>query len=144
MNWVSRTVRQARVHALMAMTCGLLGACVSGGIGRHAKGSVVEDTDDTGGDGTYVIVKNQSGQRVTVFISQGTEIWRIGDVEAYSRSTLSLGVAGTALRDRPSFLIARRLAGSQLRSETFTVGADAGRPVWTIQSYAPSSYVSLR
>jgi hypothetical protein len=145
MGWTSGSANRGRRHVLLPVTmCVLLGACATGGVARNADRSVADVSADASADSAQVVVNNQSGERVTVYISQGSEAWRLGDIEPYSRRTLSLTSVERELVDRSAFLIARRPSGPPFRSESFAVTPDGGMPTWTIESYTPFSYVSFR
>jgi hypothetical protein len=141
----SRSVGGGRLRIVLPVVMSaLLGACASGGVGREAGQLVPEVAPEGGETPSHAMVNNQSGDRVTVYISQGAETWRLGEVEPYSRRTLPLGNAAMALTGRSVYFIARPLAGRPYRSETFGVSPDGGMPSWTIENYTAFSYVSLR
>jgi hypothetical protein len=145
MHRISRSVRRHRLHvALPLVAAALLGGCASGGT-RH----LAEQTAPGGSAGssdapTHVVVANHSWERVTVYISQGSAVWRLGEVEANTERRLPLGSFSTALQNGNVFFVGRPLAGVPFRSEAFTADLRGGVPVWTIENYTASSFVIFR
>jgi hypothetical protein len=117
----------------------LLGACASGG--ARADQSVVDDAVEQGEAPTHVVVNNRSWDQVTVYISQGTATWRLGEVSAMTQRTLPLKHVGKWLLGRTAQFVGRRLAGASLRSESFDVNPGMGVPTWTIENHGAFSYL---
>jgi hypothetical protein len=122
----------------------VMGACASGGAGRRSEPSAVDDGAETSFGPTHVVVSNQSWQRVTVYITQGSMLWRLGDVEARSDATLPLKNVGRSLIGSTTYFVARPLAGTPFRSEGFEIGARGGVPIWTIENHTATSFVTIR
>jgi hypothetical protein len=141
----SGSVFRARLQvSLPVIMCAVLGACASSGVASHAESGVTEDLSAEASEvPTQVVVINQSGQRVTVFIVQGSVAFRLGEVEPYGHRALPLkSMIARALLDSPTYLIGRPLGGTPYRSEAFTMNLRSGNPSWTIESYTPFSHVA--
>ena len=121
----------------------LLGACASAGGGGNTEPGVNVGDESNEAPG-HVVVNNHSWDQVTVYITQGTAVWRLGDVAAMTQRTLPLKHLGRSLMGRTVQFIGRRLAGGSLRSETFDVNPGGGIPMWTIENQGAFSYVMLR
>jgi len=131
--------------ALPVMMCVLLGACASAGAARHVEPVAAPSATEKREVPTHVVVNNRSGDRVTVFISQGSGTWRLGEVEPYSRQALPLKTVATGLLcGTPAFFIGRPRMGAPYRSDVFAVNASDGIPTWTIGTSTAFSYASLR
>ena len=115
---------------------GMLGACATAGAARGGIASATGPSE--------IVIENNSWSRVIVYVAapSGQRI-RLGVVEAFSRGTFParrldlLGGSGGA------FLIARPLAGTAFRSETF-LPPSSGLVVWTIHNQNAHSYISMR
>src|SRR5258705_1783077 len=81
--------------ALPVIMCVLLGACASAGAARQVEPVAAPSATEKREMPTHVVVNNRSGDRVTVFISQGSGSWRLGSVEPSSRQVLSLKTVAT-------------------------------------------------
>jgi hypothetical protein len=126
---------------LPIMVCVLLGACASGGMGTYAESSVADGADESSEAPSQVVVDNRSWDRVTVYVTESTVVWRLGEVEPMTRRTLPLKKVGRSLLGRTAQFIGRRLAGGAFRSESFGVNAGSGIPTWTIENQAGLSSV---
>ena len=110
-------------------------ACASsGGVGMRAQ--QMESP-------TSVVVENNSWDRVTVYISRGDQLWRLGDVGALSHAEFPMQRLGFFADGRSTFLVARPLAGQQFRSEQFMFPT-GGIATWTIENQSGLSHVSVR
>jgi hypothetical protein len=96
-----RVYRERFSVVLSVILLMVMGACASGGAGRRSEPSAVDDGAETSFGPTHVVVSNQSWQRVTVYITQGSMLWRLGDVEARSDATLPLKNVGRSLIAAP-------------------------------------------
>lgn len=121
----------------------LLAACASGGASAHPEPAAVDNEAETNDGPNHVVVSNQSWNRVTVYISQGSAVWRLGDVEAKSDRSLSLKNLGKSLFGTVYF-VGRPLAGTPFRSEAFEMNPRSGVPIWTIDNHAATSFVTIR
>jgi hypothetical protein len=140
----SGSTYRGRVHvAVLVIMCALLGACASGGARSLAEPAMANGTAETSDVCTHVVVNNLSGQRVTVYITQGSVAWRLGIVESYSRRALPLQIVAKAMLDIPTMLIGRPADGPPYRSEVFSMNAHNGIPVWTIESSPAYSHVAV-
>jgi hypothetical protein len=138
-----RVYRECLGFVLPVIASALLAACASGNASRHAEPSA-ESTDVEASEGpNHVVVSNQSWNRVTVYISQGSAVWRLGDVEAKSDRSLSLKNLGKSLFGTVYF-VGRPLAGTPFRSEAFEMNPRSGVPIWTIDNHAATSFVTIR
>lgn len=90
----------------------VLAACASRGAASGAALSTGDSSAEASGAPSHVVVHNQSWDRVTVYISEGAMVWRLGDVEAKSERTLSVKNFGKALLGRTAHFIGRPLAGA--------------------------------
>src|SRR5439155_19869203 len=82
MTW--NTVRSARPPALIGrrlrlmallLGAGAMAACASAGsVGQRAAAAAMTPTS--------IVIENNSWDRVTVYISRGDQLWRLGDVSA--------------------------------------------------------------
>jgi hypothetical protein len=134
-----------RLHIVLpVIVCVMLGACASVGVRPHAAQREAASTDAPNGAPTQVVVSNHSGERMTVYVSYGAAVWRLGDVEPAGDRIFPLGNVGRSLLDRTTFFIGRTLAGATLRSETFEVHPGEGNPTWTIEAHTAVSFVTLR
>ena len=139
------TVRSARLRAavgrllvLVALALGVVGAsaCASGGgVGYRAAAATSSPSS--------VVIENNSWDRVTVYISRGDQLWRLGDVGALSRTEFPISRFGFMADGRSSFLVAHPLAGQSFRSEQFMFPA-GGIAVWTIENQSGLSHISVR
>jgi hypothetical protein len=136
--------RDRRLVVLPVMLFALLGACASGGGGRHAEPGMASDAAEESEAPTHVVVNNNSWDQVTVYIAQGSATWRLGDVAPMTQRTLPLRNVGTSLVGRTAQFIGRRLAGAAMRSESFDVSRGMGIPTWTIENQSAFSYVLFR
>lgn len=137
--------RQGLHGVLPVIVSVLLGACASGGVGSRAEGSSAAESVAEPSDAlTQVMVANHSWERVTVYISQGAAMWRLGEVEAKSERVLPLRNLGRSLLGTSAFFVGRPLAGTAFRSESFAVNPRGGIPTWTIENHTAVSFVTLR
>jgi hypothetical protein len=142
---ISRNVHRDRLHVVLPLIAAtLLGACASGGARDLAERSAPDRSAWASDAPTHVVVTNHSWERVTVYVSQGSAAWRLGEVEANTERSLPLGSFWTALQNGSVFFVGRPLAGTPFRSEAFTIGPRSGIPVWTIENYTAASFVLLR
>jgi hypothetical protein len=139
-----RVYRKRFSFVLPVIMSALMAACASGGAGRHSELSAVDGGAETSDGPTHVVVSNQSWQRVTVYITQGSMLWRLGDVEARSDRTLPLKNFGRSLMGSTSYFVARPLAGTPFRSEGFEMSPRGGVPIWTIENHTATSFVTIR
>ena len=133
-----------RLVSVPVLLLALLGACASSGGATRATQAVAEEAADPNDTPTSVVVDNRSWDQVTVYLTQGTAVWRLGDVAAMTQRTLPLRHVGIALVGRNVQFIARRLAGPSFRSESFGMSAGMGIPTWTIANQSAFSYVLFR
>lgn len=112
-----------------------LTACASAGVGARAAAAGVAASS--------VVVENNSWDRVTVYISRGDQLWRLGDVGALGRTEFPIQRFGFLADGRSTFLVAHPLAGRSFRSEQFMFPT-GGVAVWTIENQSGLSHVSLR
>ena len=139
------TVRCARLRATMgrhlvvaSMIAGAaaMTACASaGGIGARA--AQMENSPNS------VVIENNSWDRVTVYISRGDQLWRLGDVGALGKTEFPIQKLGFFADGRSTYLVAHPLAGSSFRSEQFMFPS-GGVAVWTIENQSGLSHVSVR
>lgn len=112
-----------------------MSACASGGgVGLRA-----QQMDA----GSAVVIDNNSWDRVTVYISRGDQLWRLGDVGALSHAQFPMQRLGFFADGRGTYLVARPLAGQQFRSEQFMFPT-GGIATWTIENQSGLSHVSVR
>lgn len=143
MTWT--TVRSTRPRAvvgrrvrLMAILigAGALTACASaGGVGSRAAVAAREPTS--------IVIENNSWDRVTVYISRGDQLWRLGDVSALARTEFPVHRMGFLADGRSTFLVAHPLAGRSFRSDQFML-ISGTVAVWTIENQSGLSHVSVR
>ena len=133
-----------RLVSLPVLLLALLGACVSSGGGARTGQVVADEAADPNDTPASVVVDNRSWDQVTVYLTQGTAVWRLGDVAAMTQRTLPLRHVGGALVGRNVQFIARRLSGPSFRSESFSMSAGMGIPMWTIANQSAFSYVLFR
>jgi hypothetical protein len=133
--------RDRRLVVLRVVMLGLLGACASGGAGIRAERSVADDAAERTDAPTHVVVNNRSWDQVTVYVSQGTAEWRLGEVAPMTQRTLPLKQVGASLLGRSAQFVGRRLAGASLHSESFDVSPGMGVPTWTIENHGAFSFV---
>lgn len=130
------TICRHFVIASLVAGASTITACASGGgIGMRAQQM------DQGP--TSVVVENNSWDRVTVYISRGDQLWRLGDVGALSHASFPMQRLGFFADGRSTFLVARPLAGQQFRSEQFMFPS-GGIATWTIENQSGLSHVSVR
>jgi hypothetical protein len=127
--------RHLVVASLVAGAAGMTGCASSGGVGLRA-----QQMDSSP---SSVVIENNSWDRVTVYISRGDQLWRLGDVGALARTEFPVRRLGFFADGRTTFLVARPLAGQQFRSEQFMFPT-GGVAVWTIENQAGLSHVSVR
>ena len=126
--------RHLVVASLVAGAAGMTG-CASSGVGLRA-----QQMDNPP---SSIVIENNSWDRVTVYISRGDQLWRLGDVGALTRSEFPVQKLGFFADGRSTFLVARPLAGQQFRSEQFMFPT-GGVAVWTIENQSGLSHVSVR
>ena len=123
------------VVASMVVGAASLSACASTGVGVRA--AQYESSP------TSVVIENNSWDRVTVYISRGDQLWRLGDVGALARTEFPIQRLGFIADGRSTYLVAHPLAGQQFRSEQFMFPS-GGIAVWTIENQSGLSHVSVR
>ena len=123
------------VVASMIVGAASLSACASGGVGLRAR--QYESSPSS------VVIENNSWDRVTVYISRGDQLWRLGDVGALARTEFPIQKLGFIADGRSTFLVAHPLAGQSFRSEQFMFPS-GGIAVWTIENQSGLSHVSVR
>jgi hypothetical protein len=124
------------VAASMVLGAATMTACASAnGIGARAA--------SFGDSPTSVVIENNSWDRVTVYISRGDQLWRLGDVGALARTEFPIQRLGFIADGRSTYLVAHPLAGQQFRSEQFMFPS-GGVAVWTIENQSGLSHVSVR
>jgi hypothetical protein len=138
------TVRSARLRAVacrhlvfltLALGATTLSGCASTGVGYRAAAANAAPSS--------VVIENNSWDRVTVYISRGDQLWRLGDVGALARTEFPIGRLGFIADGRSAFLVAHPLAGRSFRSEQFMFPS-GGVAVWTIENASGLSHVSVR
>jgi hypothetical protein len=123
------------VAASLIVGAATMSACASGGIGTRAA--------QMQSGASAVVIENNSWDRVTVYISRGDQLWRLGDVGALSKAEFPMQRLGFFADGRTTFLVARPLAGQQFRSEQFMF-PQGGIATWTIENQSGLSHVSVR
>ena len=123
------------VAASLIVGSATMSACASGGIGTRAAQM------DSGA--SAVVIENNSWDRVTVYISRGDQLWRLGDVGALARLEFPVQRLGFIADGRSTYLVAHPLAGQSFRSEQFMFPS-GGIAVWTIENQSGLSHVSVR
>jgi hypothetical protein len=123
------------VSATMIVGAATMSACASSGIGQRVQ-------ESTGGS-SAVVIENNSWDRVTVYISRGDQLWRLGDVGALAKTEFPVTRLGFIADGRSTFLVAHPLAGQQFQSEQFMFPT-GGIAVWTIENQSGLSHVSVR
>jgi hypothetical protein len=124
------------VAASMMVGAATMSACASGGgVGTRAV--------QYGMSPSSVVIENNSWDRVTVYISRGDQLWRLGDVGALARTEFPVQRLGFLADGRSTFLVAHPLAGQSFRSEQFMFPT-GGVAVWTIENQSGLSHVSVR
>ena len=126
--------RQLAVLAIV-VGAGITGCASSGSVGARAAAAAVSPS--------AVVVENNSWDRVTVYISRGDQLWRLGDVGALGRTEFPMHRLGFLADGRGTFLVAHPLAGRSFRSEQFMFPT-GGVAVWTIENQAGLSHISMR
>jgi hypothetical protein len=139
------TVQRARLRAQMSrhllvasmiVGAATMSACASGGgVGQRA-----QQYDNSPNS---VVIENNSWDRVTVYISRGDQLWRLGDVGALGKTEFPIQRLGFIADGRSTFLVAHPLAGQSFRSEQFMFPS-GGVAVWTIENQSGLSHVSVR
>ena len=110
-------------------------ACASSGVGMRAAQSANSPAS--------IVVENNSWDRVTVYVSRGDQLWRLGDVGALGRTEFPIQRFGFLTDGRSTYLVAHPLAGRSFRSEQFMFPS-GGVAVWTIENQNGLSHVSVR
>ena len=131
----ARLGRQLVAVAVIVSAAGTMSACASGGVGTRAQ--------QMGNSPTAVVIENNSWDRVTVYISRGDQLWRLGDVGALARTEFPVQRLGFIADGRSTYLVAHPLAGQSFRSEQFMFPS-GGVAVWTIENQSGLSHVSVR
>ena len=113
----SITVQCARLRAQLSrhlvaasIVVGAAGmsACASGGgVGMRAAQYDASPTS--------VVIENNSWDRVTVYISRGDQLWRLGDVGALARTEFPIQRLGFIADGRSTFLVAPQFASTMFR-----------------------------
>jgi len=124
------------VSASMIIVAATITACASGG-GIGARAATYDQSPNS------VVIENNSWDRVTVYISRGDQLWRLGDVGALARTEFPIQRLGFIADGRSTYLVAHPLAGQQFRSEQFMFPS-GGVAVWTIENQSGLSHVSVR
>lgn len=134
---VEGATRRTHLTALMVAlaTAGLLACASTGSVGARAAESAMGSAS--------IVVENNSWDRVTVYVSRGDQLWRLGDVGALGRTEFPIQRFGFLADGRSTFLVAHPLAGRSFRSEQFMFPS-GGVAVWTIENQSGLSHVSLR
>jgi hypothetical protein len=123
------------VAVSMIVGAATMTACASGGVGTRAA--------QYGSSPSAVVIENNSWDRVTIYISRGDQLWRLGDVGALGRTEFPVQRLGFLADGRSTFLVAHPLAGQSFRSEQFMFPTN-GVAVWTIENQSGLSHVSVR
>ena len=123
------------VAASLIVGAATMSACASGGVGARAA--------QWSNSPSAVVIENNSWDRVTIYISRGDQLWRLGDVGALGRTEFPVQRLGFLADGRSTFLVAHPLAGQSFRSEQFMFPT-GGVAVWTIENQSGLSHVSLR
>ena len=123
------------VAASIIVGAATMTACASGGVGTRAAQFVSSPS--------AVVIENNSWDRVTVYISRGDQLWRLGDVGALGRTEFPVQRLGFLADGRSTFLVAHPLAGQSFRSEQFMFPT-GGVAIWTIENQSGLSHVSVR
>jgi hypothetical protein len=124
------------VAASMMVGAATMSACASGGgVGTRAV--------QYGMSPSSVVIENNSWDRVTVYISRGDQLWRLGDVGALGKMEFPIQRLGFIADGRSTFLVAHPLAGQSFKSEQFMFPS-GGVAVWTIENQSGLSHVSVR
>lgn len=123
------------VSASMIIGAATMTACASGGIGTRA--ASYDQSPNS------VVIENNSWDRVTVYISRGDQLWRLGDVGALAKTEFPVQRLGFIADGRSTYLVAHPLAGNSFRSEQFMFPS-GGVAVWTIENQSGLSHVSVR
>lgn len=130
----ARLSRQLVAAAIVAGAAGM-SACASGGVGTRAQQYDASPSS--------VVIENNSWDRVTVYISRGDQLWRLGDVGALGKTEFPVQKLGFIADGRSTYLVAHPLAGESFRSEQFMF-PNGGVAVWTIENQSGLSHVSVR
>jgi hypothetical protein len=123
------------VSASMIIGAATITACASSGIGTRA--ATFDQSPNS------VVIENNSWDRVTVYISRGDQLWRLGDVGALAKTEFPVQRLGFIADGRSTYLVAHPLAGNSFRSEQFMFPS-GGVAVWTIENQSGLSHVSVR
>ena len=123
------------VSASMIIGAATITACASSGIGTRA--ATYDQSPNS------VVIENNSWDRVTVYISRGDQLWRLGDVGALAKTEFPVQRLGFIADGRSTYLVAHPLAGNSFRSEQFMFPS-GGVAVWTIENQSGLSHVSVR
>ena len=123
------------VSAAMVIGAASISACASSGIGTRA--ATFDQSPNS------VVIENNSWDRVTVYISRGDQLWRLGDVGALGKTEFPVNRLGFIADGRSTYLVAHPLAGNSFRSEQFMFPS-GGVAVWTIENQSGLSHVSVR
>ena len=123
------------VAASVICVAATMSACASGGVGAKAQ--------QFGNAPSAVVIENNSWDRVTVYISRGDQLWRLGDVGALAKTEFPVTRLGFIADGRSTFLVAHPLAGQSFKSEQFMFPS-GGIAVWTIENQSGLSHVSVR
>ena len=129
------TVRRHLVLLALVGATGTVACASSGSVGSRAAASAMGSAS--------IVVENNSWDRVTVYVSRGDQLWRLGDVGALGRTEFPIQRFGFLADGRSTFLVAHPLAGRSFRSEQFMFPS-GGVAVWTIENQSGLSHVSLR
>ena len=122
-----------------AATTALAAGCATAG---GAAGGQWSSSSSEGASG--LLIENHSWDLITVYISRGGQLLRVGEVAALSDIRFPARLLGAAVGDGRAFLIARVTAGGAFRSEPFLVPSGGGTVVWTIENQLGLSHVVVR
>src|SRR4051812_43152828 len=104
------TDRTSRIHRFVimsALSLAPLAACASAGGGHHADADLSVGAPEYDAAPANIVVKNNSWDRVTVYLVDGETQWRLGDVEASTQRTLTLNGRGSTLMGHSPHLVGR-------------------------------------
>ena len=124
------------VAAAMVIGAGTMSACASSGIGAKAQ-------QFNTASASSVVIENNSWDRVTVYITRGDQLWRLGDVGALAKTEFPVTRLGFIADGRSTYLVAHPLAGQSFQSEQFMFPS-GGVAIWTIENQSGLSHVSVR
>lgn len=122
------------IVALVSGIATLGGCATSGGMAERRAPSLEPGA---------LIVQNNNWNNMTVYVAQGGDFRRIGEVNGFSTAVFPPTRLGSFGGPGGTFLIARPLAGRAFRSEPLVFSP--GRTViWTIENQPLHSHLSVR